>query len=172
MIDFGKENPREMPAHLFPGALHLDYRTAVRSNPDRQNCSICPRYWYVDATFACVLCDATFVFSAAEQRVWYEEYGFWIDSVPKHCLTCRRNLRTLKTLRQEYDQRVVEVLEEGDLESRQRMANVIDQLYELGGALPPRINENRRRLANQIARRSSPREQHPSTTRRRTDQGS
>ena len=29
---------------------------------------------------------------------------------------------------------------------------MIDQLYELGGELPPRINENRRRLARQIAR--------------------
>jgi hypothetical protein len=29
---------------------------------------------------------------------------------------------------------------------------VIDELYELGGTLPPRINEVRRRLASQIPR--------------------
>jgi hypothetical protein len=39
-----------------------------------------------------------------------------------------------------------------DPERKRRLAAVIDQLYELGGELPPRINETRRRLANQIAR--------------------
>jgi hypothetical protein len=34
---------------------------------------------------------------------------------------------------------------------KKRLATVIDRLYELGGPLPPRINENRRILALQIA---------------------
>ena len=150
--DFGRSDPRNMPAHFFAGSLHIRYETAVAAKPDKQNCSICPRYWYVDATFKCDRCDAKFVFSAAEQRVWYEEYGFWIDSLPKHCLECRRDLRSLKAARKEYDATAAPVLEHGDLEAKKRVATVIDQLYELGGDLPPRINENRRRLANQIAR--------------------
>jgi hypothetical protein len=52
----------------------------------------------------------------------------------------------------EYDQSVAHTLRHGDLESRKKLASVIDQLYELGGELPPRINKNRRRLARQIAR--------------------
>ena len=152
MSDFGKQNPREMPAHLFYGAVRINYDTAVRSDPGKQNCSICPRYWYVDATFPCDRCGGEFSFSAAEQRTWYEDYGFWIDSLPRHCLPCRRDLRNLKTVRQEYDRSVTHVLQHGDLDSKKRLAAVIDQLYELGGELPPRINENRRRLANQIAK--------------------
>lgn len=151
MTDFGAENPREMPPHFFYGALRLKYETAVRSNPSNQNCSVCPRYWYVDAIFACSRCGGEFAFSADEQRMWYEQYGFWVDSRPKHCLACRRDLRNLKALRKEYDRDAAQVLEDGNLESKKRLASVIDQLYECGGELPPRINENRRRLANQIA---------------------
>ena len=155
MNGFGSDNPREMPAHFFYRSVRIDYDTAVRSDPAKQNCSICPRYWYVDVIFLCDRCGAEFVFSAAEQRVWYEDYGFWVDSVPRHCLMCRRDLRSLKAVRQEYDQSVTHVLEHGDLESKKRLAGVIDQLCEFGGELPPRINENRRRLANQIARAES-----------------
>ncbi len=48
-----------------------------------------------------------------------------------------------------------DVLERGDVESQKRLAAVIDLLYELGGELPDRINENRRRLANRMARERS-----------------
>lgn len=150
-MTFGEDDPREMPRHLFFGAVGMDYETAVRSNPGKQNCSICPRYWYVDAFFRCDRCGSKFVFSAAEQRVWYEEYGFWVDSIPRHCVPCRRELRDLKAARREYDATVERVLAGGDLESRKQLAKVIDQLYELGGPLPAQITENRRRLAKQIA---------------------
>lgn len=64
MDDFGQRDPRQMPRHLFPGSLRLDYDTAVRANVERQNCSICPRYWYVDALFRCERCESEFSFSA------------------------------------------------------------------------------------------------------------
>ncbi len=150
MTDFGLNDPREMPVHFFLRAVSIDYRTAVRADADRQNRSICPRYWYVDTVFPCARCGTQFTFSAAEQRVWYEEYGFWIDSVPTRCLACRHDLRELRALRAEYDQTVAQVLHSGDPAARRRLVEVIDRLYELGGELPPRINENRRRLANLI----------------------
>jgi hypothetical protein len=140
-----------MPAYLFQGSLRLDYETALRADFERQNCSICPRYWYVDATFSCDRCGGEFEFKATEQRAWYEEYGFWIDSLPKHCLACRRDVRELKAMRQEYDRFVGEALSTANIELKKRLAGVIDRLYELGGQLPSRINENRRRLALQIA---------------------
>jgi hypothetical protein len=152
MNGFGREDPREMPSHLFQGSRRIDYGSAVKADPERQNCSICPRYWYVDTTFPCDRCGAEFEFKATEQRVWYEEYGFWIDSLPKHCLACRRQLRDLKATRQEYDRFVAEALRTADIEIKRRLADVIDRLYELGGPLPARINENRRCLALQIAK--------------------
>lgn len=161
---FGRDDSRHMPVHFFYRSLRVDHRTAVRANPEKQNCSVSPRYWYVDAAFACERCSAEFTFSAAEQRVWYEEYGFWVDSLPKHCLACRRELRTIAAARQEYDQSVSRIMEHGDLESWRRLAGIIDQLYELGGELPPRINVNRRRLARLIARAERLDERAGSTT--------
>ena len=155
MTDFGRNDPREMPLHFFYGSLRRDYSSAVRADVEKQNCSICPRYWYVDAVFPCRRCGDEFIFSAAEQRVWYEDYGFWVDAVPAHCLSCRRTLRELKSARQEYDQTVTRVLDAGDIEAKRRLAAVIDLLYELGGELPARINETRRRLAKHISKRNS-----------------
>ena len=45
MSGFGSDNPREMPAHFFYGSLRINYETAIRAAADKQNCSICPRYW-------------------------------------------------------------------------------------------------------------------------------
>jgi ferritin-like protein len=39
-----------------------------------------------------------------------------------------------------------------NVELKERVVAVIDRLYELGGELPLRINENRARLARQLAR--------------------
>jgi hypothetical protein len=77
---FGQHDPRKMPPHLFFGALHIDYSTAMHANSRAQNFSVCPRHWYVDATFRCARCGLDFVFTAEEQRFWYEQLGFWIDS--------------------------------------------------------------------------------------------
>jgi hypothetical protein len=40
--NFGRDDPREMPAHFFYRSLRIDYGSAVRADPERQNCSICP----------------------------------------------------------------------------------------------------------------------------------
>lgn len=152
MSAFGRDDPRAMPPHFFYGAVRIDYKSAVRADVARQNCSICPRYWYVDAVFSCERCRSEFIFGTEEQRVWYEDYRFWVDAFPKHCLACRQALRNLKAARREYDQLVDEALKTRKLEPKRRLARVIDQLYELGGELPPRINTNRRRLARELAR--------------------
>lgn len=46
MTAFGRDDPREMPPHFFYGALRVNYASAVRADVDRQNCAMCPRYWY------------------------------------------------------------------------------------------------------------------------------
>ena len=141
-----------MPVHFFYRSLRIDYASAVRADTTRQNCSICPRYWYLDVSFPCARCEREFPFAAGEQRTWYEEYGFWVDSLPKHCLPCRQELRNLKELRREYDCEIAPAIESDDLERKKHLADVIDQLCELGGELPAKILENRRRLGLQIAR--------------------
>ena len=147
---FGKSDPRKMPSHLFSGVLHLDYATAVKADISRQNCSICPRHWYLNAAFRCARCENTFIFSTYEQRFWYEELGFWIDSQPTHCPKCRREFRALKELRQEYDREVGGALSRSTgLESKQRVIDVVDMLENSGVKLPDKVHENRRVLVIQ-----------------------
>ena len=83
---FGGKDPKKMPAHLFFEARSLDYKNAQRADISKQHYTVCPRHWYVDATFACRDCGEEFVFSADEQRFWYEDRKFFIDSLPKHCV--------------------------------------------------------------------------------------
>ncbi|MEM7404254.1 MAG: zinc-ribbon domain containing protein [Pseudomonadota bacterium] len=152
MSAFGKDDPRDMPEHFFFGARHLDYDSAERADSDRQNCSVCPRYWYVPATFVCARCEQEFVFGVAEQRAWYEQYYFWVDAFPKHCQSCRRALRTRKALRQHYDHLVADALASTEVDIKRRAIEIIDALYELHDDLPDGINDKRRRLARALAR--------------------
>ena len=142
--------PRKMPSHLFHDCRYIDYDSAVRADISRQNFLVCPRHWYMDASFRCVRCDNGFVFSAGEQRRWYEEKGFWIDSLPKHCLACRRDLREVRSLRKEYDEHIRAAIKGDDQAAKVRMACVIDQLCEFDPDLPERMHQNRRCLARQI----------------------
>ncbi|HYN43332.1 MAG TPA: zinc-ribbon domain-containing protein [Thermoanaerobaculia bacterium] len=76
-----------------------DYRPdlpagAVRGDPRRQLfCCEVPRYFYVDADRTCRDCGAPFVFSAREQKHWYETLGFRLDANAVRCLPCRRAFR-------------------------------------------------------------------------------
>lgn len=150
---FGENDPREMPPHLFWGNRGLQYDSAVKANIARQNYTVCPRHWYMDAAFACQRCGKNFQFSVEEQRFWYEELNFYVDSRPKRCQECRSELRQLKALQQEYDREVARALKrESSLELKARMVAVIDALVDGGISLPGRTMENRRTLARQLQR--------------------
>jgi tetratricopeptide (TPR) repeat protein len=76
-------------------------RGAVRGDIRRQHfCPMChvPRYFYVDQEKRCVECGRQFVFSAREQKHWYEELRFHFDSIAIRCLGCRRRQRTRTAL--------------------------------------------------------------------------
>ncbi len=150
---FGKSDSRKMPAHLFSGSVHVYHLTAVKADISRQDFSVCPRHWYIDASFRCRRCGEEFLFSAIEQRFWYEECQFWIDSTPRECPSCRRELRDLKALKQEYDRDVASV-ERRDVAPvrKQRLIEVIDALVAGGVAQSPKMAEIRNILAKQIER--------------------
>jgi hypothetical protein len=142
-----------MPPHLFRGALRLDYSTAVRADTPRQDYSVCPRHWYLDAEFRCGGCGEAFVFTVEEQRFWYEQLRFYVDSIPKLCRECRRELRELKALRQEYDRDVESALGPGaGTKQRERLLAVIAALDAGGVHLPDKVRDTRRVLAEQVER--------------------
>ncbi len=152
MDNFGETASRHMPRHFFWKCLDLDHDSAVRADVSKQNYSVCPRHWYIDATFKCSRCSKTFCFTAAEQKKWYEDLGFYVDSCAKDCLNCRHDKRVQKTLRQKYDRDIESTLNSNDAEEKQRLVDVIDRLCSLDSALPARIHENRKTLGEQIAR--------------------
>jgi hypothetical protein len=153
---FGRDDPREMPGWLFGGfgrgGVALAYDSAVRAEISKQNYSVQPRYWYIDAIMRCDECAETFVFSAAEQRQWYEEYRFYVESLPRHCPKCRSERRRTKLLRQEYDRDIAKALATNDRELKARLISVIDDLCESGEQLPGKVHDNRRLLSRQIGR--------------------
>ncbi len=155
MTSFGEDNPREMPGYFFSRSIRIDYETAVAADTSRQNCGVCPRYWYIDVTFPCARCGREFSFSVAEQQVWYEKYGFYVDAFPKRCQDCRRDLRRLKDLRREYDRDIAAAVDSADLAAKTRLVAVIDEMYEMSEELPERIHENRKRLGGQLAARGT-----------------
>ncbi len=74
---------------------------AVRGDIRRQEfCRMChvPRYFYVDIPRRCVECREPFVFSAKEQKHWFEALKFHFDSIPIRCVACRRKKRSDKAL--------------------------------------------------------------------------
>jgi hypothetical protein len=149
---FGDTDPRLMPSHLFWNCIRLDYSTATRADISKQNYSVCPRHWYIDATFLCSRCNKEFCFTVAEQNQWYEGQRFWIDSVARQCTNCRRHIRCEKSLRREYDRDILDTLESDDFVQKQRMIDVIDELSSFVTYLPTAIFESRKRLARQIGR--------------------
>lgn len=102
--------PREV--RLGNGVIHQSWeydptyqpplpKGAVRGDITKQQyCGAChrPHYFYVDETRRCVQCYADFVFSAAEQKYWYETRQFHYRSIPIRCRACRRRARSAKVL--------------------------------------------------------------------------
>src|SRR4051794_18183057 len=88
---FGKHDPRQMPEHFFWRHKGLDYDSAIQADVSKQNYSVCPRHWYVDAAMRCEDCHEMFCWTAQEQHQWFEEFGFYVDSFAKRCLTCRQH---------------------------------------------------------------------------------
>lgn len=154
---FGDTDPRKMPRHLFWGTRHLDYSTAVRADIAQQNFSVCPRHWYIDAAFKCSRCGESFVFTSDEQKFWYEELKFWIDSLPRECAKCRKELRALKALQQEYDRDIASAMSKSTtVEQKERVVAVLEAIEGGGVKLADKTIEHRRILVSQIEKARRP----------------
>lgn len=70
---------------------------ALLADPTKQTfVDFVPYYGYFDLPFVCDTCGKDFVFPALEQRYWYENLKFWVQSKPKNCADCRRKKREAK----------------------------------------------------------------------------
>ena len=151
---FGSTDPKKMPLHHFYGAQEIDYATAIRANTTVQDCSVCPRHWYIDARFRCADCGAEFLWSAQEQRAWFETYRFWVDSQPRHCRDCRTKRRNILHLRQEYDALVGSARSGGTPEQKQQIVEIVGALEDYFGRIPDKLKETRDLFQKQVANKT------------------
>ena len=80
----------------YASAITVDESNCVLANADKQNYTVIPESLYCSMQLNCERCNQQFWFTANEQQLWYEQWGFWIDSVPKELAECRRITRETK----------------------------------------------------------------------------
>src|SRR6478672_4107211 len=61
------------------------------------NNSYSPPLYYEDIRFTCRDCGAECVWTAEQQRLWYEKWGGAIQSTAVRCRACRQRVRREKT---------------------------------------------------------------------------
>ncbi len=84
---------------LEPGEMKKLPPGSVRGSPLRQVFGLGgPHLFYVDIERRCQTCHRTFVFSAKEQRHWYETLKFFESSTAIDCQNCRRDRRAARKL--------------------------------------------------------------------------
>src|SRR5207244_13107894 len=140
---FGNTHPKKMPPHFFFNAVAVHHDTAVRANFEKQNFSVCPRHWYMDADFKCERCGREFTWTAEEQRAWFEDYFFWVDSQPPHCRECRGDLRRLIELRKEYDAMIAAARDHGPPDQKSRTREIVAEVKQALGKLPEEMPKPR-----------------------------
>jgi hypothetical protein len=146
----GGNDPKQYPAHFFFRTLHMDFSTAQRADVSKQNFSVVPRHWYIDADFECIDCRKAFTFSADEQRFWYEDRQFWVDSTPSRCVKCRKAQRNKLKLKQRYDALIAKALRGKDMEAKKEIVQIVDELEAAGLKLPLKMKGNRALLYAQL----------------------
>jgi hypothetical protein len=147
---FGSTDPRKMPKHLFGSATHLEYASAIRGDIEKQNFSVCPRHWYVEADFKCAECGQEFTWTVDEQRVWFEEHYLWIDARPRHCKNCKSTQKRLKNLRKEYDLIVAAAQRRGRPDLKKRIIEIVTELELRLENLPDGLRETKQIFERQL----------------------
>jgi hypothetical protein len=136
---FGSADPRKMPTHFFRGAKFVDYDSAIRADTTKQDFSVAPRHWYLDSDFDCAKCRSEFTWTAQEQRAWFEQYRFWVDSCPRLCRACKAAERGLEDLRREYDASVAAAREHGSIDQKLRIIFILRELQNSLAHLPEKM---------------------------------
>src|SRR5688572_3192510 len=60
------------------------------------NNSYSPPLYYEDRAFKCRDCGAECVWTAEQQRLWYEQWGGAVQSTAVRCRSCRQKVRRAK----------------------------------------------------------------------------
>ncbi|WP_231943724.1 zinc-ribbon domain containing protein [Aeoliella mucimassa] len=129
--------------------LKTDVTDILEADISKQNRSWGARGYYIATLHVCRQCGKDFRFTAQEQKLWFEEYGFFIDAYPGCCLECRREKRKQKAIKHRYDAYQTE--EDGKL-SIDQCKELADLIMELFG---PDLDEKKRNRYNHMMNRIS-----------------
>ena len=78
--------------------------TAIPADLSRQSPATVQVTHYFDAKRQCRECGKPFLFFAEEQRHWYEELGFPLESDCVRCVQCRKRQQGLARTRERYEE--------------------------------------------------------------------
>lgn len=78
--------------------------TAIAADLSRQSPATVPVTHYFDVRRLCRDCGKPFIFFAAEQKYWYEELGFSLDSDCVRCVVCRKEQQGIGKNRERYEE--------------------------------------------------------------------
>lgn len=77
--------------------------TAILADPSKQTRATIPVTHYFDLERICLDCRRRFIFFAEEQKYWYEELGFGLESDCIRCTDCRKRQQEVARLRRRYE---------------------------------------------------------------------
>ncbi len=78
--------------------------TAIAADLSQQTPATVPVTHYYDVKRQCLDCGRPFLFFAEEQKHWYEELGFGLESDCVRCVVCRKQQQGLANERERYEQ--------------------------------------------------------------------
>lgn len=89
---------------LYIDEINSIPNTAVEADLTRQTAATIPVSHYFDVERICRDCRRPFIFFAEEQKHWYEDLGFGLDSDCVRCVECRKRQQGLARKRERYEE--------------------------------------------------------------------
>lgn len=121
--------------------------TAIVADPVRQTRATVPVTHYFDLTRECRDCNRPFIFFAEEQKYWYEELEFGLESDCVRCFECRKSQQEIARQRELYE--ALFHVKNRDFDQNLQMADACLSLIECG-IFTTRKTERVRMLLNSI----------------------
>lgn len=117
-------------AHWRYASLRYFAETAIPADITKQNYAVYPRKIYIDIEAHCSGCQREFIFFALEQKYWFEELKFWVDSHCIKCVNCRKSDFAIKQMQVNYSNLVSKIARTA--EETQLAKTIGLALFELG----------------------------------------
>ena len=149
--------------------------TAIEADLTRQTAATVPVTHYFDLERTCRDCGRPFIFFAEEQKHWYEELGFGLESDCVRCVECRKHQQGIARQRERYemlfhvDNRTVDqIIEMADcclslIEQGKFTARQCERVRMLLNSIPRDADIRNRSRYTDLAARCRAAEQRPTT---------